>query len=212
MPQTKTQSLAVKAYFEKGYIAHPYWPEMAKLIDIQKSSGVNRAKSDKNRREALEQYLKSKSMTLADYEKLMKQAAEPFYRKNGGVSEIVIPVNQVLSFLVAANDEARSRTRCCEPDQVRSRFTVTPWTTGKSKSDGTWERFVTVTAGTGAKLSNQRGFRSNEYISDFTAEGTISFNPDFVSPDALKALIIWGGENVGLGACRKMGWGRFELK
>lgn len=203
--------LKITAKFSKGYIAHPYWPEMAKLIDIQKSSGVNRAKSDKNRREALEQYLKSKNLTLADYHKLEKQAAEPFYRADGPASEIIIPVNHVQSFLVAANDEARSRTRCCEPDQVRSRFTVSAWSTGKKKSDGAWERFVTVTAGTGAKLSNQRGFRSNEFISDFTATGTITFSPDFVSIEALRSLIIWGGENVGIGACRKMGWGRFVL-
>lgn len=206
------KTLNIAAHFERGYIAHPYWPAMAKLIDIQKKSGLNRAKSDKNRREALEQFLRSQGMTLGDYTKLEAQAAEPFYRVDGAASEIIIPVNQIQAFLVASNSEARARTRCCEPDQVRSRFVVSPWQTGKTDADGVWERFATVTAGTGAKLSNQRGFRSNAYIQRFIARGTIAFAEDFVSPDAVRALIIWGGENIGIGACRKMGWGRFTIE
>jgi hypothetical protein len=88
---------------------------------------------------------------------------------------------------------------------------VTPWKTGKLKADGVWERFVNVTGGTGQKLSNQRGFRRSFYIENFTATGEISFNPSFVKPDILRSLIEFGGANVGVGACRKMGWGRFVL-
>jgi hypothetical protein len=200
----------IAAYFAKGYIADPYWPEVATLIDIQKKSGLNRAKSDANRRKALEGYLTASEMTLADYEALEKKAKEPFYRDAAG--NIIVSDNQVTSFLVATCDESRAAGRPCGPDQVRSRFVCSPWETGKSGADGVWERFATVTAGTGAKLSNQRGLRRSQYIEKFTATGTISFDEDFVEAPVLERALRFGGQFVGIGASRKMGWGRFDLR
>jgi hypothetical protein len=196
-------------HFAKGYIGDPYWPELEKLINIQKQSGMNRARSTANRRKALEEYLGSIGMSLADYEALERKAKEPFY-KDG--DEIIIPELHVTSFLVATCDEARSATRPCEPNQVRSRFIVTPWRTGKTKADGIWSRFAVVAGGGGQKLSNQRGLRESAYIADFAATGRISFDPDFVDAATLRRAIEWGGAFVGIGASRKMGWGRFELK
>ena len=103
-------------------------------------------------------------------------------------------------------------SRPCEPSQVRSRFIVTPWQTDKQAKDGIWERFATVSAGTGQKLSNQRGLRRSEYIEKFEAKGSITFDQDYVNPATLEQAIAWGGKFVGIGASRKMGWGRFELK
>jgi hypothetical protein len=196
-------------HFAKGYIADPYWPQLEKLINIQKQSGMNRARSTANRRKALEEHLQSIGMSLAEYEALERAAKEPFYRDDG---EIIIPELHVTSFLVATCDEARSATRPCEPNQVRSRFIVTPWRTGKAKPDGVWSRFAVVSGGPGQKLSNQRGLRESQYIKDFTATGRISFDPDFVDAATLQRAIEWGGMFVGIGASRKMGWGRFELK
>ena len=75
-----------------------------------------------------------------------------------------------------------------------------------------YERYATVTSGTGAKLSNQRALRKSDYICDFEATGSVSINPDYVNPETLHKAIVWGGENVGIGASRKMGWGRFEVR
>lgn len=194
---------------DKGYIANPYWPEINTLINVQKESGMNRAKSDANRRKALEEWLRANKKTLSWYEKLQKDAARPFYTSADG--EIVIPKNQLIAFLVATCDTARAAQRPCSPDQVHARFRVSDFATGKVEADGVWERFATVTAGTGAKLSNQRGFRSSPYIRDFSATGTISFDEQYVNSDTLKNAISWGGQFVGLGASRKMGWGRFDV-
>lgn len=207
---TVMETYALTTYFPRGYIADPYWPARAHLIDIQKNSGVNRARSSANRRKALEEYLTGVGMTLAEYERLESRASEPFYRDDGGL--IILPENQVLSFLVATCDEARAATRPCAPEQVRSRFVVSSWHTGKQAADGVWERFATVSTGTGAKLSNQRGLRRSEYIADFEASGTISFDAEFVDPKTLRKALEFGGNFVGIGASRKMGWGRFELR
>lgn len=201
---------AIELYFDRGYIADPYWPELSQLIDIQKKSGMNRAKSDANRRKALEGYLANAGMTHVDYENLEKKAKMPFYRNEE--NEIIIPELHVSSFMVATCDEARAAQRPCDPNQVRSRFIFTSWTTGKTERDGVWERFALVTGGTGQTLSNQRGLRRSEYISKFSAHGTLSFEPDYVDPKTLRQAIDFGGRVVGIGASRKMGWGRFDLK
>jgi hypothetical protein len=203
-----TVTYEISAKFGRGYIADPYWPALHNLINIQKKSGMNRAKSDANRRKALEEYLQREGMTFEDFEALEKQATQPFYRN---ASDIIIPELHVTSFLVATCDEARAATRPCQPNQVRSRFICSAWHTGKREADGIWERFATVTSGTGQTLSNQRGFRRSLYISDFTATGTITFDLEFVEPKALRNALDWGGKFVGIGASRKMGWGRFEL-
>ena len=204
---TTTVEITVK--FPKGYIADPYWPALNKLIDIQKKSGMNRAKSDANRRKALEEYLKREEMTLADYEKLEAESEQPFYFDKYG--NIIIPELHVFGFLVNTCHVARAATRPCEPEQVRSRFVCSPWLTDKRKADDVWERFVTVSAGTGAKLSNQRGFRRSAYIADFTAVGAIKFDSQYVEPKTLRNALEYGGSDVGIGASRKMGWGRFDL-
>lgn len=202
-----TASLAV--HFPGQFVGHPYWPERDRLIEITKQSGMNRARASQNRRKALEEYLRQHGLTLADYEELERQAARAFHRDGDG--RIIIPADYVLSFLVATCDEARAAMKPCRPEQVRSRFRASAWVTDRLEPDGVWQRFATVTSGTGAKLSNQRGLRENAYIEDFTATGTLQFSEEFVDPKALRNALVWGGREIGIGASRKMGKGRFEL-
>lgn len=196
--------------FTSPYIAHPYWPEMYEVIEITKKSGMNRAKSDANRRKALEEYLRANNMTLRDFEELEACSRRPFHLDDAG--RIVIPPESVMAFLVAANDTARAATRACPPDQVWSRIRATPFVTDRTGPDGVWRRFATVNLGTGARASNQRGLRENHFIENFTALGQLSFDEQTVDPEALRNLIAWGGQFVGLGSSRKMGKGRFEIE
>lgn len=200
---------AIALDFTTPYVAHPYWPEMYEVIEITKKSGLNRAKSDANRRKALEEYLRANGLTLADFARLEERANRPFHTDAEG--QIVIPVDSVMSFLVAANSTARAAFRACDPGQVWSRIAATPLATGRREPDGIWRRFATVNLGTGARASNQRGLRENAYIEGFTATGTLSFDEQLVDPEALRNLIAWGGQFVGIGASRKMGKGRFAL-
>lgn len=194
----------------KGYIADPYWPARAKLIDIQKASGLNRAKSDAARRKSLDEYLQRIGMSLADYQKLERDASAPFYVNGAG--QIIIPAEQFLAFLVATCDTVRSAQKPCSPEQVRSRFEATDFVTGREAADGVWERFALVSSGTGQKLSNQRGLRRSEYIKDFEATGALTYDENFVDPKTLHNALILGGQDVGIGASRKMGFGRFTVK
>lgn len=195
--------------FTGQYVADPYWPEQFQLIEITKQSGMNRSRASQNRRKALEEHLRLKNMTLADFERLEQLAKRPFHMNGEG--RIIIPADKFLSFLVATCDEARSAQRPCQKEQVRSRFVASDFVTDKTEPDGVWARFATVTAGAGNKLSNQRGLRENAYIAGFDATGTLIFDPQFVDAETLRNALAWGGQFVGIGASRKMGKGRFDL-
>jgi hypothetical protein len=191
------------------YIGDPYWPEQFRLIEITKESGMNRVRASQNKRKALEEYLKSKGMTLDDYTVLETAAKRPFHVNAEGF--IIIPAERVFSFLVATCDTVRAAMRPCSKEQVRSRFEVSDWITTKTGPDGIWSRFATVTSGPGGKLSNQRGLRENPYIENALATGSLSCDPDFVNVKTLHNAIEWGGAMVGIGASRKMGMGRFAI-
>ena len=207
--------------FEKGYIAHPYWPAMQQLIDIQKQSGINRMRSVPRREQALRDFLNRNNMTAEDYAALEKQAAEPFYRVRDVLGpdelqenshdplEIVIPAHQVYGCLAAACTTVSRSLKLADPEQIRTVMGVSHFHTGKVVRDGVWARYVVVKAGTGNRLSNQRALRSNEFISNFVANGTLNFTGD--DEKRLRDFLIWTGENIGVGASRKMDWGRFSI-
>lgn len=198
----------IRIHFAGRYIGSPYWIERSQLIEIQKLSGMNRSRATQNRRKALEEYLRANNMTLADYEALEEASNRPFHMSHG---KIIIPADRFLSFLGATCDEARAAQRPCDKRQVRSRFMATDFVTDKTKPDGVWHHFVTVSSGTGQKLSNQRGERQDAFIENFEARGSLTFDEQFINAETLRNAILWGGQFVGIGASRPMGMGRFAL-
>jgi len=204
-----------------SYIAHPYWPERERVINITKESGLNRARSAQNRRKALEEYLRGEGMTLADYDALVEAADRQFYVDDAGC--VVIPKRHVDGMLVATCDKIRSAGKPCPPDMVRTVLRASGWQTTLTPDDaGWWTRYAVVSAGTGARLSNQRALRRNAYLGaeppsevdarkPIEATGTLDINPEMVRPEVLRKALDWAGEWIGIGASRKMGWGRFTV-
>jgi hypothetical protein len=201
----------------KSYIAHPYWPEREKLINIIKESGVSRARTTESRARALDGYLRSKGMTREDYDRLEKLADRPFYTDDNDL--IVVPALHVTSMIVNAVRQASASVRPFKAEQARSLMRATSWNTDRDAPDGTWERFVVLTGGTGMKLSNQRALRVNEYIGSppdaeaqepVLAAGRLFLAPG-VNPAKMYDLLSYAGSEIGIGAARKMGWGRFMV-
>jgi len=200
-----------------SYIAHPYWPEREKLINIVKESGMSRARSSGNRQKALSEYLKRENISTAEYEELERLASRQFYVSGDGL--IVVPSLHVTSMIVNAVSQMRANGRPFGPEQARSLIQATDWETDRLGPDGVWERFAVVTSGSGARLSNQRALRSNEYIG--APPGTAASNPvaaaggivvdSSVSLEKLHQALSYAGEMTGIGASRKMGWGRFQV-
>jgi hypothetical protein len=200
-----------------SYIAHPYWPERERIINIIKESGMSRARSTANRQKALDEYLQSHDMTQDDFKRMQELADRPFYTAGDW---IIVPSLHVMSMIVNTCMTIRSAGRPCPPEQARSAMRAGDWRTDRTRPDGVWERFAVVTAGTGTKLSNQRALRSNPYIGTppdamegkgVTASGIISIDESAIKTETLEAALRWAGTSVGIGASRKMGWGRFEV-
>ena len=206
----------------ESYIAHPYWEQQEQVINIIKESGTARARSAMNRDNALTAYLEKLKMTREDFEELKRLAARPFHTDVEGY--IIIPKRSVDGMLTQAADTARAALRAVRAEQVRTSLRATSWLTNTRPEEAkVWKRFVVVTGGGGMKLSNQRALRENLYVGEkppddqcepgpaVEATGSVEIDPEMVSPDKLYDMLKWAGSWVGIGASRKMGWGRFSI-
>jgi hypothetical protein len=190
-----------------SYIGHPYWPERDLCIDIEKKSGVNRQKSEDKRRAALEAECKSRGMTYDDYLAAKEKAAEPWYRN--GSRKIIIPRHQMAGALVQAIGSVPAKVRGkFTKDNFRALVQIGDFETDREESDGTFSRFVKLDA------SNQRSHQTNDYIGVYldqgtpvTAVGQITI-VDEKSIDTVHGLFEKAITDIGVGAARKMGFGR----
>lgn len=194
--------ITVTLHFAKGYIGNPYWPEQERVITIRKQSGVDRVRSEAKRAQTLKAWLDAHNMTLDDFRDLEAKAARPFYTADDG--EIVIPAHHMHGFMASAAALAPAAIRLAKPEQVRTLAEWEDLRTGKHKPDDKWERFVRN------PLTNQRRLQVNDFIADVTATGTLRLVNDDTQKKA-REFIAFGGTEVGVGAARKMGWGRFTI-
>lgn len=198
--------IEVSIHFDK-YIAHPYWPEREMVIKIQKDSGMSRQKSDDKREAALSNQLKKLGLNMDDYRALQKAAERQWYRVDSGDdnSEIIVPRHHLAGCLVQTVGTATKNLRGkFTKDSFRSLVEISDFRTGKFKSDGKFDRYVKLEA------SNMRSHQVNDYIEDFVATGTFRVS-DSVNVDDLRRILESGVETVGVGASRKMGYGRGEV-
>lgn len=201
--------MEVRLIFDKpGYIAHPYWPEREQVVNIQKSSGMNRARSEDKRDAALRRYLEKQGMTHDDYKKLEQAAANEWYRDKTG--HIMIPRHHLSGCLVQATKTSPAGSRFSQ-DQLRCLLQISDFSTDRKSGDSIFARFVLPTDGKGNPISNQRRLTKNEVIAGFTAVGTIDFDKSDVSEKAVRELLQYAGKYIGVGASRKMGYGRFKV-
>lgn len=128
------------------YIAEPYWPEMADVIDVQKRSGMNKKQTDDTREKALLAYLRAIGMTLEQYLALEKLAHRPWYRKDNedSKSPIMIPRHHISGCLVQACKTA-PRGAKVDPENLRSLIVLSDLLTERVTEDETFRRYVRPT-------------------------------------------------------------------
>jgi hypothetical protein len=196
----------------RSYIADPYWPAREQLVTIEKQSGINRARSQDTRDKALRGYLEKIGLTIQDYEKLQALAGRPWYRKDNDdpKSPIIIPRHQLAGAMVQGASSAPAGARFNQ-DQLRSLLDIRDFETDKIGEDRVFERYVLPKDGKGNVLSNQRRLERHPVIEDFEAIGEINFDGHDVKEKSLMDLIRYIGKYVGVGASRKMGYGRFAI-
>ncbi len=208
-PQFLTVALTLT--FEKGYIADPYFPVREEVINIQKLSGMNLARSEAKREQALKEYLRRQNKTWEEYEALVALASRPWYRDADG--HIIIPAHQMYGCLIQGAFTLSASQRPCDPSNLRHILEVGDFATGKDKEDGWYERLVMPKSGTGQPLSNQRALRKNAFIANFEAHGTIGWwSSDIDEPRPVIDFVTFCGRRIGVGASRKMAFGRFSVQ
>jgi len=193
-----------------NYIAHPFWPEVNAAIDIEKKSGVNRQKSEEKRRAALQAECGKRGLTLEDYEKLKAKAKDQWYRNAAGF--IVVPRHHLAGSLVQTIGTSPKGLRgAFDKDNFRALVQIGDFATELRAAAGVFSRFAKLEG------SNQRSFQENEFIGryldvgePFAASGTIEC--DERDADTVKALVAKAVEITGVGASRKMGFGRGTVK
>lgn len=201
----------------ESYIAHPYWPSRERVIRISKDSGMTRQKSDEKRDAALAAQLDKDGLTMDQYKALLKEAARQWYTAADG--EIIIPRHHLAGSLVQTVGTSPKGLRgSLDKDSFRAIVQLGDFRTGKTAADGVFSRYVKLEG------SNMRSFQENEFIGNcalanvfdrqFVAVGTISLpddSPDAL-PDTVKRLLTVAVEKTGLGAARKMGFGRGAIQ
>lgn len=193
-------------FSEPGYIGLPYWPAKNMLINIMKD--VHAKLGEAKKQAAINASCEKRGVTPEQYTQLLIDADRPFYTKNGIGSEIVIPERIFQSFLNHASmiaPKAVPRISSKGLTFIGVKVIDKQFTTGKTKADGSFDRFVKNDE------SNQRQWSSSQYIANFTAQGVLSVDPEVIQVDELRKLTEWGGKWVGLGSARPQGYGRFAV-
>jgi hypothetical protein len=183
-----------------SYIADPYWPETDDLINIQKKSGTNRAKSEAKRELALKSYLKQEGISPEEYTALVTKASRKWYTNDDG--KVIVPRHHLAGMLVNAVCAAPAAVRGkFDRDSFRHYVRIGDFVTDRTGKDTVFDRYVKSDA------TNQRRRTISEVIEDVEAAGTVELHNKFKIKD-LENILTFGLSETGVGACRKMGYGR----
>lgn len=196
-----------------NYIAHPFWPETNACIEIEKKSGANRQKSDDKRKAAIEAECERQEVTYEHYLEMKQLSKRQFYQREDG--RIYIPRHQMSGALVQTIGGAPKSLRGpFTKDNFRALVQIGDFETELTERSGTFSRFVKLEG------SNQRSFQQNDFIGHyldagepFECAGIVNLPvSDEKTEQVVKSLFNVAVRDIGVGAARKMGFGRGEIK
>jgi hypothetical protein len=193
-----------------NYIADPFWPSRNACINIEKKSGVNRQKSEEKRVQALKAECNKQGITYERYLELKEDAKTQWYRNKDGF--IVIPRHHIAGTIVQTIGTAPKALRgIFSRDNLRALVQIGDFATTLKDSDGVFARFVKLDG------TNQRNWQENGFIGQyldmgqpFEAVGVIACQDD-KQIQTIKACFTQAIEDTGIGASRKMGFGRGKI-
>ena len=190
-----------------SYIGSPFWPETNDIINISKHSRLAFQRTEEKRTQTLNAYLSKINMTKKAYNVLLKKSERQWYRLNNDnqKSKIIIPKNQMSASLVEAckvSPTAVIQSKLA--DCLRAMMIVSDFVTKKTKCDEIFKRYI-------RGESNQPRYTESEVINNFDAIGTIDFDVSVFNLKTVTELFNYQLKYTGLGASRKMGYGRSNL-
>lgn len=207
----------------RNYIANPRWPETSRVIEVMTKSGAAhpKLKAD-NRQRRLVAYLETVNLTSEQFEEMQRLSERKWYRTNNHDlnSEIVLPVKHLEGCVIQAIDEKHTpRNTFADARRLRSVLKFTSAVTDRRAEDGLYDHFVKPKESNAARehIHHYIGQPQNEDCqpsgkpTPFVARGKVTFDTDEVKPEGVESIISASIRKVGLGACRKMGFGLGRL-
>jgi len=192
----------------RNYIAHPFWPETNACIEIEKKSGANRQKSDDKRRAALTAECDKQGVSYERYLEMKQMSKRQFYARDGLIH---IPRHQIAgAFVETIGGSPKALRGQFTKENFRALVQISDFETDVPEKTGTFGRFVKLEG------SNQRSWQENDYIGQyldtgepFEARGTLDSQDGSDKTRAtIKLLLTKAVCEIGIGAARKMGFGR----
>ena len=169
-------------------------------------------RSEERRAAALSEYFKSIGLTHAEYEELQRRADRPWYRvdNDDDRSAIIIPRHQLSGMIQEAATKAPAGCRF-DQNAVRSEVQVSDLVTDRTEEDAIFSRYVLLKDGKGKVLSSERKLQENPVLTDCLATGIVTFDPSNTTDEKVRGLLEYALRVVGVGASRKLGYGRGRL-
>lgn len=195
---TGRQNLQV-SFTLTSYIAEPFWPELSEVIGIQKL--ISPKLGEEKKVAALKAILEKKGLTMADYANLQERAARKWYRNDDGA--IIIPRHQIAGALVQTVKNAPAAIRGkFHKDSFRNYVRVSDFLTNKKEKDELFDRYVS-----NFPKTNERRRTISEVVTNVACQGVVSL-ADIYKVEDFERIMRVSISDVGIGACRKMGYGR----
>lgn len=186
------------------YIAHPYPPEKTLVINMAKETKYAML-GEAKRAKALAAWLAKKGISQAEWSRIQEESQKQWHKNGEG--KIIIPAGRFLSALAATIDNNPKNARCgFDLQNTRGKIKATDFVCEKTEADGVFTRPVRL------DKSNQRSEQSNEYIVNavFVGELDVPIMPNKV--DDFSRILSTMVEDTGIGAARKMGYGRGTIR
>jgi hypothetical protein len=197
---TKTLTLEVKRY-----IAHPYWPEVHWLFSLDKAALIHPKHSAAKKDQILQAHCKNEGIAWQDVlDARTKIATEQWYKDTDG--NIIVPRHHlVCSWIQSLRNHPMKKQIKVEQFRTFCNCTDGIVTPAKKVCDGKFRRYCS------SEESNLRRLQEHEEIRDFQVTTEVTFMANILTTKELTNLIKFAGVYFGMGAARKMDYGRYMV-
>ena len=208
------KELKLKIHLEK-YCAAPYTDALQEKIDLEQKAGISwRTKNPEKYKATMEAYLPTQKWTWAEFLQLVSDANIHWYTTKDGY--IVVPEVNAQAFIgnLMCDSKAWVVPKILRQSVIkgklgsancRAKIVMSQLVSDKKITDEIeYTRFIKPVD------KNQKRQQVNWYVEDVTLTGSVRFHPS-VEQDRLLDLLAFGVQEVGIGACRKLGWGRGSI-
>lgn len=186
-----------------NYLSNPYWTEKGRVITIMTQSGTNKQRTNEKREQALTAWLQKIGMTKEAFDILQQYGNREWHLNGQGC--IVLPRHQICGGLVqTVRTQPKALRGAYDEDSFRAVVQVSDFVTDRKPVDA---KIYSREVCPDPRKSTQRQHQEHPYLENFDAYGHVIVRAGQKLGD-LGRIMEHTINTVGIGAARKMGYGR----